>query len=53
MHAFDNKLTPHHKQIANKEEIYQAVGREELIFNTSVIRVQLPITREFHFINFC
>lgn len=34
MHVFVNKLSPHHKQITNKEESYQAVGRERINFQS-------------------
>ena len=34
MHVLVNKLNPHHKQRINKEEIYQAVGRERINFQS-------------------
>lgn len=34
MHVLVNKLNPPHKQITNKEESYQAVGRERINFQT-------------------
>jgi len=34
MHVPVNKLNPHHKQIKNKEEIYQAAGRERINFQS-------------------
>ena len=34
MHVLVNKLNPHHKQKINKEEIYQAIGRERINFQS-------------------
>ena len=37
MHVLVNKLNPHHKQITNKEESYQAAGRERIHFQSFLL----------------